>query len=49
MKQLMRFSEEWSASAMRLQGLPIAQQQGAYEAAMRDALTCATKGKGCKT
>jgi hypothetical protein len=48
-QQLTRFSQEWTGAVMRLQGVAPAQQQGAYEAALRDALTCAVKGKSCKS
>ena len=47
-QQMMRFSQEWSSAAMRLQTVAPAQQQAAYEAAMRDALRCATTGKDCR-
>ena len=48
-KQMQRFAQEWGSAAMRLQGVAPNQQQAAYEAAMRDALDCAMRGKSCKT
>lgn len=49
-RQMMRFSQEWGDAAMRLQARgPAAMTQSAYESAMRDALTCATKGSPCRT
>jgi hypothetical protein len=48
-KQLERFQRELSAAAPTLNALPASQQQGAYDVALREALACATTGKGCHT
>jgi len=48
-QQMTRFAQEWANAATRIQTLSPDKQQAAYEAAMRDAMACATTGKGCKT
>jgi hypothetical protein len=47
--QLERFQREMSAAAPTLNALPASEQQVAYDAALRDALACATSGKPCRT
>jgi len=47
--QLARFQREMGAAAPALNALPASQQQSAYGVALRDALACATNGKGCRT
>lgn len=47
-QQLVRFAQEWSAQATRIATLPQAQQQAAYEVAMREALACAMTGTSCR-
>ncbi len=47
--QLERFQREMSAAAPSLNALPGSEQQAAYDAALRDALACATSGKACRT
>lgn len=48
-RQLERFQRELTAAAPALNALPASQQQNAYGVALRDALACATSGKGCRT
>jgi len=47
--QLERFQREMSAAAPTLNALPASAQQAAYDAAVSDALACATSGKACRT
>jgi len=47
--QLERFQREMSASAPTVNALSASEQQAAYDAALRDALACATSGKACRT
>jgi hypothetical protein len=46
--QLTRFQREMSVAALGINALPASQQQRAYGVALRDALACATSGKGCR-
>jgi hypothetical protein len=48
-QQLERFQREMSAAAPTLSALPASEQQAAYDAALRNALACATSGKACRT
>ena len=49
MRQFTHMQMEMNDAMMRMQHVPPAKQQQAYEAAMEQALVCATTGKGCHT
>ncbi|HET9013646.1 MAG TPA: hypothetical protein VFN38_17605 [Gemmatimonadaceae bacterium] len=49
LQQYMQFQYELSNAMMGLQGLPPDRQQAAYQSAMRQAMTCAKSGQGCRT
>ena len=49
LQQYMQFQYELSNAMMGLQGLPPDRQQAAYQSAMRQAMSCAKSGQGCRT